>query len=59
MENLSVGVIGVGHLGKLHTKMFNQISNCNLMGDMMQMLIKQKLLLMNLELKHFLQLMNC
>jgi predicted dehydrogenase len=32
MENLSVGVIGVGHLGKLHTKMFSQISNCNLIG---------------------------
>lgn len=32
MEKLSVGVIGVGHLGKLHSKMFNQISNCELVG---------------------------
>ncbi len=32
MENLSVGVIGVGHLGKLHTKMLKQIENCNLAG---------------------------
>lgn len=32
MEKLSVGVIGVGHLGKLHTKMFKQIENCNLTG---------------------------
>lgn len=32
MEKLNVGVIGVGHLGKLHTKMFTQISNCNLVG---------------------------
>ena len=32
MEKLSVGVIGVGHLGKLHTKMFKQIENCNLVG---------------------------
>jgi len=32
MEKLSVGVIGVGHLGKLHTKMFKQMSNCNLVG---------------------------
>ncbi len=32
MEKLSVGVIGVGHLGKLHTKMFKQISNCELVG---------------------------
>ena len=32
MEKLSVGVIGVGHLGKLHTKMFKQIDNCELVG---------------------------
>ncbi len=32
MEKLAVGVIGVGHLGKLHVKMFKQISNCQLVG---------------------------
>ncbi|MDP2366609.1 MAG: Gfo/Idh/MocA family oxidoreductase, partial [Ignavibacteria bacterium] len=32
MEKLSIGVIGVGHLGKLHAKMFKQIGNCNLVG---------------------------
>ncbi len=32
MENLSIGVIGVGHLGKLHSKMFSQINNCNFIG---------------------------
>jgi predicted dehydrogenase len=32
MEKLKVGVIGVGHLGKLHTKMFSQIENCELFG---------------------------
>jgi predicted dehydrogenase len=32
MEKLSIGVIGVGHLGKLHSKMFSQISNCNFIG---------------------------
>lgn len=32
MEKLSVGVIGVGHLGKLHSKMFKQIENCELVG---------------------------
>ena len=32
MEKLSVGVIGVGHLGKLHTKMFKEIELCNLVG---------------------------
>jgi predicted dehydrogenase len=32
MEKLSIGVIGVGHLGKLHSKMFSQISNCDFVG---------------------------
>jgi predicted dehydrogenase len=32
MEKLLIGVIGVGHLGKLHTKMFKEIDNCNLIG---------------------------
>ncbi|MDY0082126.1 MAG: Gfo/Idh/MocA family oxidoreductase [Ignavibacteriaceae bacterium] len=32
MGKLNVGVIGVGHLGKLHAKMFTQIANCNLAG---------------------------
>jgi len=32
MEKLLVGVIGVGHLGKFHAKMFKQIENCELIG---------------------------
>ncbi len=32
MDKIKVGVIGVGHLGKLHTKMFSKIPNCNLVG---------------------------
>ncbi|MHB1688097.1 MAG: Gfo/Idh/MocA family protein [Ignavibacteriaceae bacterium] len=32
MEKLKIGVIGTGHLGKLHTKMFGGISNCELVG---------------------------
>jgi predicted dehydrogenase len=32
MEKLKVGVIGTGHLGKLHIKMFRQIPNCLLSG---------------------------
>jgi predicted dehydrogenase len=32
MAKLKIGVIGVGHLGKLHAKMFQQISNCELVG---------------------------
>jgi len=32
MEKLKIGVVGVGHLGKLHTKMFAQIETCELVG---------------------------
>jgi predicted dehydrogenase len=32
MEKLRVAVIGVGHLGKLHTKMFKSIEDCELTG---------------------------
>ena len=32
MNKVKVGVIGTGHLGKLHTKMFKSIENCELIG---------------------------
>lgn len=32
MNKLKVGVIGAGHLGKLHTKMFLSIKSCELVG---------------------------
>ncbi|MDD3558532.1 MAG: Gfo/Idh/MocA family oxidoreductase [Melioribacteraceae bacterium] len=32
MKNVRIGVIGVGHLGNLHTKLFNTITNCILGG---------------------------
>jgi len=32
MDKLKVGVIGTGHLGKLHTKMFKSIENCELIS---------------------------
>lgn len=32
MNELNVGVVGTGHLGKLHIKMFRDIENCNLVG---------------------------
>jgi len=32
MNKLKVGIIGTGHLGKLHTKMFKTIDNCELIG---------------------------
>ncbi|MGB5847070.1 MAG: Gfo/Idh/MocA family oxidoreductase [Ignavibacteriaceae bacterium] len=31
-NKLNIGVVGTGHLGKLHTKMFKEIENCNLVG---------------------------
>ena len=32
MNKLKVGVIGTGHLGKLHIKMFKSMDNCELIG---------------------------
>ena len=32
MEKFKIGVIGTGHLGKLHVKMFKQISECEVVG---------------------------
>lgn len=32
MEKIKIGVLGTGHLGKLHTKMFSQIDTCELIG---------------------------
>ena len=32
MDKIKIGVIGTGHLGKLHTKMYSQIDTCELIG---------------------------
>lgn len=32
MQKLKIGVIGTGHLGKLHVKMFKQITECEVVG---------------------------
>ncbi|OGU73515.1 MAG: oxidoreductase [Ignavibacteria bacterium RBG_16_34_14] len=32
MEKLKIGVIGTGHLGKLHVKMFKELENCECAG---------------------------
>jgi len=32
MKNLKVGVIGTGHLGKLHTKLFKEVEGCEFIG---------------------------
>ncbi len=53
MEKLSVGVIGVGHLGKLHSKMFNQISNCELVGVFDSNPEQAKLVAEEFGVKHF------
>jgi len=32
MPNLKIGIIGTGHLGKLHTKLFREVNGCDLIG---------------------------
>jgi predicted dehydrogenase len=32
MSNLKVGVVGTGHLGRLHVKLFQDVKNCDLIG---------------------------
>ncbi len=32
MEKLKIGVIGTGHLGKFHIKLYKQLENCELVG---------------------------
>jgi predicted dehydrogenase len=32
MSKVKIGVIGTGHLGKIHTKLFTEIENCELIG---------------------------
>ncbi len=53
MDKLSIGVIGVGHLGKLHSKMFSQISNCNFIGVFDSNPEQAKLVADEFGVKHF------
>lgn len=32
MSKIKIGVIGTGHLGKIHTKLFKEVANCDLIG---------------------------
>lgn len=32
MSKIKIGVIGTGHLGKIHTKLFKEVENCELVG---------------------------
>ena len=42
MNNLKIGIIGTGHLGKLHVKMFKHLDNCELIGIYDSNLIQSK-----------------
>ena len=44
MDKLKIGVIGTGHLGKLHVKMFKMIDNCELVGVYDQNLEQAKII---------------
>ncbi len=32
MRKIKIGIIGTGHLGKIHTKLFKEVENCELIG---------------------------
>jgi predicted dehydrogenase len=32
MSKIKVGILGTGHLGKIHTKLFKEVANCELIG---------------------------
>ena len=32
MNKVKIGVVGTGHLGKIHTKLFKEVENCELIG---------------------------
>lgn len=32
MSKVKIGVVGTGHLGKIHTKLFKEVENCELIG---------------------------
>jgi predicted dehydrogenase len=42
MNDIKIGVIGTGHLGKLHVKMYKHINNCKLIGVYDTNLIQSK-----------------
>ncbi len=53
MEKLKVGVIGTGHLGKLHAKLYNQVEDAELIGIYDQDQGKAKELAKDLECKAY------
>ncbi|HSP86561.1 MAG TPA: Gfo/Idh/MocA family oxidoreductase [Ignavibacteriaceae bacterium] len=53
MEKLKVGVIGTGHLGKLHVKMFKAIENCECVGVFDTNLIQSETAASEYKVKYF------
>lgn len=53
MEKLKVGVIGTGHLGKLHTKLFKQVEGCDFIGVYDKDIEKAKLVAEEFQVNYF------
>ncbi|NMB82795.1 MAG: Gfo/Idh/MocA family oxidoreductase [Ignavibacteria bacterium] len=53
MEKLKVGVIGTGHLGKLHTKLFKQVEGCDFIGIFDKDLAKAKSVAEEFQVNYF------
>lgn len=53
MEKLKVGVIGTGHLGKLHTKLFKQVEGCDFVGIFDKDLSKAKFVAEEFQVNYF------
>ncbi|MFO7444858.1 MAG: Gfo/Idh/MocA family oxidoreductase [Ignavibacteriaceae bacterium] len=56
MEKLKIGIIGTGHLGKLHTKIFKQIENVELVGVYDSALEQSQAAAIEYSVKYYLEL---
>jgi predicted dehydrogenase len=53
MNNIKIGVVGTGHLGKIHVKMFKHIRNCTLIGVYDKNFIQSKAAASEFSVKEF------
>jgi predicted dehydrogenase len=53
MKKIKTGVVGTGHLGKIHTKLFKDVENCDLIGIYDVDLERAKIVAEEFELKYF------
>ena len=53
MGKLKVGVIGTGHLGKIHTKLFKEVDNCEFVGVFDQNIEKRNAVAAEFDVKAF------